>query len=574
MSSRVPWTHWVHAVQLGVAVCLLAGLAAGRDAAGHAVPIALTPAAGAALPETPPEVVLRFSERVESRASTLTVVDAQGRRVDRDDAAVDPADPWRYRVGLTPLAAGAYTVSWRVLSADDGHVTGGAHVFVVGAASAPPAPAAGGGGTAALRPLARWLVTAGGADLLGGLGRLGGVAVLVGGTLDLALQAAALAGARPLPAVLAALLATPSGHVWLARAGLLALLAILAWRPVGRWRAAATAALAGGVVLSGGAVSHAAAVPDRWLALGAEACHLLAAALWVGGLIGFTRLWRRTGPAASPSLRALALAVPDFSVRAIPAVGLLAASGLVLARLHVPAWGDLVATPYGRWLLAKLGVFAGMLVLGAYHQGVVHPRLCRAAARGAEDPRTVAWFRRSLRLEAGLGLSALLLAAGLAVTPPPAPPGFRHARAVGPVHVQLQITPGRPGLNVVRLAVTDHAGGPLRDATAALVQVTPAAGGLGPVTVTLPRTGPGTFEAPDALLGPVGRWDGRLVVQREGAYDVNDRFELTLSTPGRAALDAPTTWSLAGIALVTLGLAARARRTRHTTHHLEGGIPC
>jgi hypothetical protein len=92
---------------------------------------------------------------------------SQGFGVVRGGAAVDPADPWRYHVGVHGLTAGAYTVTWRVLSADDGHITHGAHVFAVGTgfvpSLAPPAAAEGPG----LRPLARWLVAVGGALLVG-----------------------------------------------------------------------------------------------------------------------------------------------------------------------------------------------------------------------------------------------------------------------------------------------------------------------------------------------------------------------------------------------------------------------
>ena len=77
--------------------------------------------------------------------------------------------------------------------------------------------------------------------------------------------------------------------------------------------------------------------------------------------------------------------------------------------------------------------------------------------------------------------------------------------------------------------MTDPAGRPLADATAAMVQVTPADASVGAVTFQLDRAGPGEFVAPAAVLGLVGRWNGRLVVQRSGAYDVNDRFELVVA---------------------------------------------
>jgi methionine-rich copper-binding protein CopC len=107
------------------AAVLLGAILSASEAAAHAVPAAMDPAPDARLDVPPREVVIRFTERVEPRPSTVEVLDARGRRVDSRAAAVDPGDPWRYRVGLSTLPAGAYTVSWRVLSADDGHVTNG-----------------------------------------------------------------------------------------------------------------------------------------------------------------------------------------------------------------------------------------------------------------------------------------------------------------------------------------------------------------------------------------------------------------------------------------------------------------
>jgi copper transport protein len=594
-------------VQWSLALGLLGSLIGPRGVSGHAVPTSSDPAPNATLAEAPHEIVIRFSERVDGRASTLEVLDAHGQRVDHGDAAVDAGDPWRYRVGVHGIADGVYTVAWRVLSADDGHVTDGAHVFAVGTAPAPGAPARVTPRGAVLRPLVRWLTLVGGAVVLGvplagsrlrpALGRLGSIAaltwlgaaaILTGGALDLLLQAHELAAGSPLGPILLTLLTTKSGAVWVARAVFLALLVGLASGP--RWpeqhgRRLVALGLASAVVVSGGLVSHSAgAVDDRGLALGAEALHLLAVAVWVGGLLGFVRLFRASAaPLAPAATRQLGLAIPVFSQLAVPAVGLLGASGLILARVHVTAWRELLTTPYGRWLTAKLLVFAAMLALGGYHQLVIHRRLRAAIAERRGHVAAVARFGRALRIEAALGVVALLLAAVLGVTAPPTPSsakppaGFRHERTVDEAQVRLDVAPLRPGPNTIRLRLVDRAGRPLTDASAALVQFVPSAGDVGPATFALTRTAPGTFETAEAVLGIVGRWDGRLVVQREGAYDINDRFELVLGeTPpvrkhghGRSTpLDAMTAWSLAGITLATALLWAMSWRTQRTTRRL------
>jgi copper transport protein len=599
-------------------VSLLGMMLSAGPAGAHAVPVTMDPEPNARLDEAPREVVIRFSERIEGRPSTLEVLDARGQRVDQGEAAVDPADPWRYRVRVPALPTGAYTVSWRVLSADDGHVTHGAHVFTVGAATAARAesgPTVRSG--AGWRPVARWMVALGGALLLGavvaapllGVGAAGrsvgteilaGMAVAIGGTLDVVLQARQLAGPRPVLGVLTTLLGAPPGRVWLIRAGLLlALTAVWALDArgarggAGRWwlRLALSAAL----VMTGGLVSHVAATSDGWwLLLGVQAVHLLAVASWIGGLLGFATVFWRAGVGSVCAREAvrLASAIPAFSGLAVLAVGSLALSGLILARLHLAAWAELLGTAYGRWLAAKVVVFLAMLGLGAWHQGWVEPLLLRAIQRGEAASRSVPRFRRSIRVEAALGLVALALAGVLGVTAPPAPSPtstdrpasapFRHERALDEARVRLEIAPLRPGPNTIRLTVTDPSGRPLGDATAAMVQVTPVDASVGAVTFQLDHAAPGEFVAPAAVLGLVGRWNGRVVVQRSGAYDVNDRFELVVSDDSAThahgepsgpvrrpwPFDRVTGWAALVTITIALPLFLRSRRRLQAAHLL------
>ena len=83
-------------------------------------------------PKAPAEVQIHFSERLEPRGSSITVLAPDGSRADLSNSGADPADPRVYRVGLKDEGAGSYTVSWEVISSDDGHFTKGAYVFSVG----------------------------------------------------------------------------------------------------------------------------------------------------------------------------------------------------------------------------------------------------------------------------------------------------------------------------------------------------------------------------------------------------------------------------------------------------------
>jgi len=99
-------------------------------ALAHATLLQQTPAAGGRLDEPPDQVRLRFSEPVDAEFDPLKVYDAEGDRVDEDDARVDPNDARVVVEGLKELPKGSYKVEWRVTSVD-GHVVSGEYGFSV-----------------------------------------------------------------------------------------------------------------------------------------------------------------------------------------------------------------------------------------------------------------------------------------------------------------------------------------------------------------------------------------------------------------------------------------------------------
>jgi hypothetical protein len=96
----------------------------------HAVLVKSSPARRAMLSKPPTSVQLWFNERLEAQFSQLSVWDAEGRQVDRQDPHVAPDDPKRLAVGLAELAPGTYTVRFRVLSVD-GHIVENEFPFTV-----------------------------------------------------------------------------------------------------------------------------------------------------------------------------------------------------------------------------------------------------------------------------------------------------------------------------------------------------------------------------------------------------------------------------------------------------------
>jgi copper transport protein len=160
------------------------------------------------------------------------------------------------------------------------------------------------------------------------------------------------------------------GAVWLARLSLalLAAAAIATAAGSGRtwpWWVAIGASAMLLMTLTG--LSHAAAT-GRLLPLLADWIHAVAAAVWMGGLLGFgvalcSGAFRSLAPDSQTKLRERS--VRRFSAVARCAVVVLACTGLYAAVQHVPNPQALLATPYGRALIAKLVVLSLLLAVGA-----------------------------------------------------------------------------------------------------------------------------------------------------------------------------------------------------------------
>lgn len=88
------------------------------------------PAAGAKLTQAPSEVSLWFTEAVEPKFSSIVVQDAKGTAVQDGKAEGDAGNTAVLKVKLKALKAGAYKVTWKVLSVDT-HRTQGSFSFTV-----------------------------------------------------------------------------------------------------------------------------------------------------------------------------------------------------------------------------------------------------------------------------------------------------------------------------------------------------------------------------------------------------------------------------------------------------------
>ena len=423
----------------------VAALAAPAAAFGHAVLMGASPATQSQVAVPPSEVVLRFNQGVTATPRSIEVLAADGSVLSA--AARLEADGRRVVASVSGLARGsAYTVRWRVIGRD-GHSPAGVYTFGIGVAPPPPTEAFGARGTTWRDDVARWLLFASLAFVLGPLAlRLlvlrGPVPPPLERRFHLVTTVAAMAVINVGIAVFVVrasnALQLPFGDllygdlqpfaektrfgvaflVMTVGFGVVATLLMLAWifdvaGP--RWLALGLSALlVSGLSLAG----HQGTEPNAsWASELADWLHLVAACVWVGGVATLALLvW----PVA-PSLRARAFV--GFSRIAVGLVAAMVLAGAYLALQRLPSLSDLWETDYGRVLAVKLGVVGLALAWGGFHHTFVRPRL--EAGQGVRA-------RPSLVGETVVALTVLLAAAVLTnVSPPPVDSGSTPA-AVGP----------------------------------------------------------------------------------------------------------------------------------------------
>ena len=219
------------------------------------------------------------------------------------------------------------------------------------------------------------------------------------------------------------LTATQSGNVWLLRecyAVALALLAFTITRGAGRLHSIRWLALLSlPLIASRSLTSHAVAVKTQtsW-AIAADAVHLIATALWAGGLVAVLTVVRASRGQASLNPIWLAQFINRFSRLAFISVALLFCAGLYLSWVHVGSLTTLVATDSGKVLMVKLGLFAAMLTLGAINFLSTKPAVRDMAHSKVINNSLVDKAIKRIAVESMLGLAIFATTGYLTVLPP------------------------------------------------------------------------------------------------------------------------------------------------------------
>jgi copper transport protein len=538
-----------------VAAVVLLALASPASAQAHAFLESSTPATGTSLASAPHVVSLRFTEPVSAGLAHVQLVDGRG-RLQGGVRVSEGRTPSELRLSLPQLATGAYRIAYSTVSQDDLHITRGAIVFGAGAA----APAVGARastspptsiteGAAHLLDLVSLSILIAICSLLAGgfpvtvrarVSRFGLVALpvlLLAGVVALADKASQL----PLRDVLAH---TAWGHAMLVREGAIAAVAVaLAAR-----RPRLALLLLVPVAAAEAASGHAASLGA--LALLSMTLHILAAGLWVGGLIVLALVL--------PGVvrRDVVATLARFGRIAAWSVAALLITGLYSAGLQVASADALLSTTYGWSLVAKLALLGATGGLGLLGLRALRHRRPSLWLLGAEAVAAVGM----------LAAASLLLASAPARGPqfaPAARPIAGTALATGKAGdllVDISTAPNRPGQNFVTATLLDTlrpSPGPVRRVVLTFSR--------GPLRITAPaiRLDANRWQVAGTQLSAPGAWRIVVAAERAGLPRATYATPWTVASPLSAAPARHARFSqrplrpiLTGLASVLAGLAA------------------
>src|SRR6266851_8796260 len=150
---------------------------------------------------------------------------------------------------------------------------------------------------------------------------------------------------------------------------------------------------------------HAAAVSPNIVsyAIVIDWLHLLAASLWVGGMMyiatNYLPVLRRLQ--IPQQARSLVTVLPYFSPLAIAGVLIMAVTGPFNAAFHLTSWQQFLSTAYGRALLVKIALVGGLLITSAIHVRLLRPRLKKEYRKYSYALSRLAAVKAAVVIEAG-----------------------------------------------------------------------------------------------------------------------------------------------------------------------------
>jgi copper transport protein len=582
-------------VVAGVATAIVVGAG---PASAHATLESTTPSQGSKVSAAPAAVSLHFSEAVGINERSVQVLDSSGGRVDTGAPRRVTGQTGTIEVGLkSGLPIGSYAVVWHVVSADS-HPVAGTFTFGVGvAAGSPPAASGGSAVVGALDLAARdcaylgLVLMAGVAFFVivvwpGGASRRWVLTTVRGGAITSVVAAGALLvlqgpygsglglGSILDQGLFGETLSSRYGRLLVLRVVVLVLIypGIATSLTRGRAQSVRNLVGAGALMATFSLAEHAGQGNLVAVDAPADALHLAAATVWLGGLAAILLAILERLPSSD-----LAGLLPRWSRVAMVAVAVLVSTGIYRAWREIGSWAAVLGTPYGRLVLYKIIALTVMLfaaeqgrrwvqgvsarraagpedraealaTVASTMRGAAYPALV-GAGPGGGDPAplarsgtapgqplpSVAALRASVGVEALLGVGVLTLTALLVNTVPGrqdfAPPFAKTFRGVsvdgGAISVLLDVDPTRVGPETFHLYTYTPAGVvlPFQTADATLLD---KAKGLGPITFTFTNAAPGHAVGDRVVIPAAADWTVTIQVHTDATTDYAATTTLTV----------------------------------------------
>ncbi|MFL6495019.1 MAG: copper resistance protein CopC [Nitrososphaera sp.] len=561
----------------------------------HPVYVRSTPQAFQTVAAPPSAVNVFFTEPIELKYSKISVIGPDGNRIDNDDPHNVDGDTASLGVSLKPgLPDGTYTVSTKVLSAVDGHSVDNAFTFGVGLATTLSGHAAQeqtqnllsipevgsrypgivgqvmivGGAFASLwlwKPISRvpWLSEAVAQKKVAidktmvKFVMVGVVLVLASSVAMIVVQAYSIGGSIP------DAIATKFGNVWISRmlqSAILAVIVFSVYRKVvkknsslRRSETLAILILGMAILVTSSLIAHAAAT-SQITTIALDFFHDVAAAIWIGGLmlLGFV---------AAPKIleiadervkaTAVSLLIPRFSIIVVTILGIVAITGPLLLYSIENDLSLVVASIYGKFLIAKLSLAGVMLGMGAYSQFAIQKNAVSvidssgAGKRGGTSMMqtrgpNLKHFSKFLKIEAAVGIGLLLMVSFMANSSVPSGqfPAYENQRQLAttaaaagggqtngttgqtsPLNtdfsqtiyvgdegkIQLQISPFDVGQNNFKISFIGVDGKPVSSIQSATIKMTQTEKAIGPITLDTKKESDGIFNSTGGF-GVAGKW--------------------------------------------------------------------
>jgi copper transport protein len=394
----------------------------------HAFVIKSNPSSSQSLSTPPAKVDVYFSEPVDLRYSKLSVIDPNGKQIDNKDIKNVDGDQSSLSVTLpSSLKDGVYTVTTKVLSQIDGHVTDNAFVFGVGESGASKDLSAAAGANTNKQGSQLYIP-----DAIARFPALVGQVIIVGSaftalwlwrpiskinwfndvlkqtrkSIDRRLTILMVIGsailvisdfgiiyvqAASINVGISEAIMTKFGNVWIVRVVLsfvLLITSLLEYRKLKKdddkiviSKEGIISLLAIGLVtlLTTSLVGHGAA-NGMLLPITIDLIHNLAASIWIGGvmylaLVVVPTIRKSTSLKESMKISLISIIIPRFSSIPVVILGIIIITGPSLLYILESNLGLTLASLYGKILIVKLLLATVMICIGGFNQFIVHRKV-------------------------------------------------------------------------------------------------------------------------------------------------------------------------------------------------------